>query len=51
MLVIFKFLYEQIARNFGVLLRQGWLPRRSIILGSWDAKEYGMVKPQQYLES
>jgi N-acetylated-alpha-linked acidic dipeptidase len=35
----------QIAHRFGKLLRRGWQPRRTIILCSWDAEEYGMVCP------
>lgn len=40
----------EIARNFGVLLRDGWQPRRSIILGSWDAEEYGMIGSTEWVE-
>lgn len=32
-----------IARRFALLLRLGWVPRRTIILCSWDAEEFGMV--------
>ena len=32
-----------IARRFSVLLGLGWKPRRTIILCSWDAEEFGMV--------
>ncbi len=31
------------ARVFGVLLSQGWRPRRTIILCSWDAEEFGLI--------
>jgi N-acetylated-alpha-linked acidic dipeptidase len=30
------------ARAFGQLLRNGWQPRRTIVLCSWDAEEYGL---------
>lgn len=40
----------EIARNLGVLLRDGWQPRRSIILGSWDAEEYGMIGSTEWVE-
>lgn len=32
-----------IARRFSLLLHDGWTPRRTIILCSWDAEEFGMV--------
>lgn len=32
-----------IARRFALLMRLGWNPRRTIILCSWDAEEFGMV--------
>jgi N-acetylated-alpha-linked acidic dipeptidase len=34
----------EIARRFGVMLRSGWKPRRTIIFCSWDAEEFGMVR-------
>lgn len=33
----------QTARVFGKLMQQGWRPKRTIVLCSWDAEEYGMV--------
>ncbi|KAB1200302.1 putative glutamate carboxypeptidase 2 [Morella rubra] len=32
-----------IARRYALLRRFGWQPRRTIILCSWDAEEFGMV--------
>ncbi|GFY98012.1 peptidase M28 family protein [Actinidia rufa] len=32
-----------IARRFALLMRLGWNPRRTIVLCSWDAEEFGMV--------
>lgn len=32
-----------IARRYAVLMKSGWRPRRTIILCSWDAEEFGMV--------
>lgn len=32
-----------IARRYGILLSLGWKPRRTIVLCSWDAEEFGMV--------
>ena len=32
-----------IARRFALLMQSGWRPRRTIVLCSWDAEEFGMV--------
>ena len=33
----------QLAQGFGKLMKQGWRPRRTIVLCSWDAEEFGLV--------
>ncbi len=38
------------ARGFGTLLKHGWKPRRTIILGSWDGEEYGLLGSTEYAE-
>jgi len=38
------------ARGFGELLKQGWKPRRTIILGSWDGEEYGLLGSTEWVE-
>ena len=38
------------ARGFGQLLKNGWKPRRSIVLCSWDAEEYGLVGATEWAE-
>jgi N-acetylated-alpha-linked acidic dipeptidase len=40
----------EIARGLGQLLKQGWKPRRTIILGSWDAEEYGLIGSTEFAE-
>ncbi|XP_078163405.1 peptidase M28 family protein isoform X2 [Carex rostrata] len=40
----------EIARRFGVMLRSGWRPRRTIILCSWDAEEFGMIGSTEWVE-
>ncbi|KAJ1948736.1 Vacuolar protein sorting-associated protein 70, partial [Linderina pennispora] len=40
----------ELSRGFGELLKQGWRPRRSIILASWDAEEYGLVGSTEWVE-
>ena len=32
-----------IARRFALLRKLGWSPRRTLLLCSWDAEEFGMV--------
>ncbi|KAK1643602.1 hypothetical protein QYE76_061407 [Lolium multiflorum] len=32
-----------VARRLGIMLQSGWRPRRTIIICSWDAEEFGMV--------
>jgi N-acetylated-alpha-linked acidic dipeptidase len=38
------------ARGFGSLLKSGWKPRRSIVLCSWDAEEYGLIGSTEWAE-
>lgn len=40
----------EMARGLGVLLRQGWRPRRSIWLASWDAEEMGEFGSVQWAQ-
>ncbi|KHN22574.1 Putative glutamate carboxypeptidase 2 [Glycine soja] len=39
-----------IARRFSALLGLGWKPRRTIILCSWDAEEFGMIGSTEWVE-
>ncbi|KAL3535988.1 hypothetical protein ACH5RR_004449 [Cinchona calisaya] len=39
-----------IARRFALLMRLGWSPRRTIIFGSWDAEEFGMIGSTEWVE-
>src|SRR5437764_1154826 len=38
------------ARAFGQLLKNGWQPRRTIILCSWDGEEYGLIGSTEWAE-
>ncbi len=38
------------ARAFGRLLKNGWQPRRTIILCSWDGEEYGLIGSTEWAE-
>jgi N-acetylated-alpha-linked acidic dipeptidase len=39
-----------VARGLGQLMKQGWRPRRTIILASWDAEEYGLIGSTEWVE-
>ena len=38
------------AHGLGVLLKQGWRPSRTIVLGSWDAEEQGLIGSTEWVE-
>jgi len=40
----------EVAKGFGDLLKQGWQPKRTIILCSWDAEEYGLIGSTEWAE-
>jgi N-acetylated-alpha-linked acidic dipeptidase len=40
----------EIARGFGELLKQGWKPARTILMGSWDAEEFGLIGSTEWVE-
>jgi N-acetylated-alpha-linked acidic dipeptidase len=40
----------EMGRGFAELLKQGWKPRRAIILCSWDAEEYGLIGSTEWAE-
>lgn len=37
-------------RGVGALLKQGWRPKRTIVFGSWDAEEEGLVGSTEWAE-
>lgn len=37
-------------RGLAELLKQGWRPRRTIILASWDAEEWGLIGSTEWAE-
>ncbi|KAK9170218.1 hypothetical protein Syun_002358 [Stephania yunnanensis] len=39
-----------IARRYALLMSKGWAPRRTIILCSWDAEEFGMIGSTEWVE-
>ncbi|CAM0882797.1 unnamed protein product [Alopecurus aequalis] len=40
----------ELAQRFSMLQKQGWRPRRTIILCSWDAEEYGLTGSTEWVE-
>ncbi|XP_071816862.1 putative N-acetylated-alpha-linked acidic dipeptidase [Apostichopus japonicus] len=40
----------EVARAFGVLLKEGWRPRRTVMFGSWGAEEYGLIGSNEWVE-
>ena len=40
----------EVARTFGELLKQGYQPRRTIILASWDGEEFGLLGSTEWVE-
>jgi N-acetylated-alpha-linked acidic dipeptidase len=40
----------EVGQGFGELLKRGWKPRRTIILCSWDAEEYGLIGSTEWAE-
>ena len=36
--------------GLGALLKQGWKPRRTIVIGSWDAEEEGLIGSTEWAE-
>lgn len=39
------------ARSFGVLLKQGWRPRRTILYCAWDGEEPGLLGSTEWVET
>ncbi|XP_057818130.2 probable glutamate carboxypeptidase LAMP1 isoform X2 [Cryptomeria japonica] len=40
----------EIAERLGKLLKEGWRPRRSIVLCNWDAEEYALIGSTEWVE-
>ncbi len=38
------------AHGLGTLLKQGWHPRRTIVIASWDAEEEGLIGSTEWVE-
>jgi N-acetylated-alpha-linked acidic dipeptidase len=40
----------EVARGLAAAMKAGWRPKRTIILASWDAEEYGLVGSTEWAE-
>ncbi|KLJ13444.1 hypothetical protein EMPG_11634 [Blastomyces silverae] len=40
----------ELAKALGKLQESGWKPKRTIVLGSWDAEEYGLLGSTEWVE-
>lgn len=40
----------ELSKAFGKLLATGWKPKRTIVLASWDAEEYGLLGSTEFVE-
>ena len=40
----------ELARGLSAAMKSGWTPRRTIIIASWDAEEYGLVGSTEWAE-
>ncbi|MEO8434014.1 MAG: M28 family metallopeptidase [Pyrinomonadaceae bacterium] len=40
----------EVGRGLGQLLKSGWKPRRTILLGSWDGEEQGLIGSTEWVE-
>jgi N-acetylated-alpha-linked acidic dipeptidase len=41
----------EVGRSLGAAVKAGWKPKRTIILASWDAEEYGLVGSTEWAEA
>jgi N-acetylated-alpha-linked acidic dipeptidase len=41
---------NELIRSFGVALKKGWKPLRTIVFASWDGEEYGLVGSTEWVE-
>jgi N-acetylated-alpha-linked acidic dipeptidase len=40
----------ELSKAFGTLHKTDWKPRRTIVLCSWDAEEYGLVGSAEWVK-
>jgi N-acetylated-alpha-linked acidic dipeptidase len=42
--------FNELIRSFGIALRAGWKPMRTIVFASWDGEEYGLLGSTEWVE-
>ncbi|KAL9101870.1 MAG: hypothetical protein Q9163_002915 [Psora crenata] len=41
---------NEIIRSFGIALKLGWKPLRTVVFASWDGEEYGLIGSTEWVE-
>ncbi|PSR87426.1 hypothetical protein BD289DRAFT_235369 [Coniella lustricola] len=41
---------NEVIRSFGVAVKRGWKPLRTIVFASWDGEEYGLLGSTEWVE-
>lgn len=41
---------QEVVKGYGALLATGWVPRRTLLIASWDAEEYGLIGSTEFGE-
>lgn len=41
---------NEVVRSFGLALKKGWKPLRTIVFASWDGEEYGLLGSTEFVE-
>ncbi|KAL8871823.1 MAG: hypothetical protein Q9174_002426 [Haloplaca sp. 1 TL-2023] len=41
---------NEVIRSFGVALKKGWKPLRTVVFASWDGEEYGLIGSTEWVE-
>jgi N-acetylated-alpha-linked acidic dipeptidase len=42
--------FNEVIRSFGLALKTGWKPMRTIVFASWDGEEYGLIGSTEWVE-
>ena len=41
---------NEVIRSFGIALKKGWKPLRTVVFASWDGEEYGLIGSTEWVE-
>jgi N-acetylated-alpha-linked acidic dipeptidase len=42
--------FNEVIRSFGVAMKAGWKPLRTLVFASWDGEEYGLLGSTEWVE-